>query len=294
VLRIIAAVVIGAAGADAAEINHYTSSENGFAVNSWIVPSNSGVIVIDTQFTVSDADNLAKVISESGQPLRAIIITHPHPDHYNGTCRLLELAHVPVYATSQTISGIKTNEAAKRAEWKPFYGAAYPDRTCLPDHPVTAGSTIAIDGLNFEFRDYGAGEAESETVIFAPSLKAAFTGDIIYNTVHPWLAEGRSDQWLSQLERLSEELPWGWQIFPGHGPAEGAAVIHTQYDYILAFRDLVAFWLSPQKLVYQAEAVFHFKNGHDVRLPYVNVLTLTPNHLIGDYRIYIDFPPQNT
>jgi glyoxylase-like metal-dependent hydrolase (beta-lactamase superfamily II) len=223
--------------ASAAEISRFVSSEKAFAVNSWLVPTRTGIVVIDTQFTVSAADQLLDAVKHTGRPLRAIIITHPHPDHFNGTCRLLGLAKVPVYATQATIEGVHATADAKRAQWKPAYGADYPDSTCAPDHTLAIGASWVIDGVTFEARDYGPGESLTESIVLAPTLHAAFVGDLIYNRVHPWLAEGRSGQWLTQLDRLPKEIPTDWTLYPGHGDSGGIAVIAAQRDYIRDFRE---------------------------------------------------------
>ena len=238
-------MLAGALPARAADIIRYASDEKGFAVNSWLVPTQTGLIVIDTQFTVSEAAKLVKAIEATGRPLEGIVVTHPHPDHYNGTCQLLELAKVPVYATQATIEGIHATAEAKRAQWKPVYGDDYPGRTCPPDHAVPASGKIQIGGLDLEFRDFGAGEASAESIVLTPALQAVFAGDLIYNGVHPWLAEGRSELWLAQLEQLSEELPSGWTLYPGHGPAGGAPSLMAQYDYILDFREAVRTRMTP-------------------------------------------------
>jgi glyoxylase-like metal-dependent hydrolase (beta-lactamase superfamily II) len=223
--------------ASAAEISRFVSGEKAFAVNSWLVPTRTGIVVIDTQFTVPAADQLLDAVKHTGKPLKAIIITHPHPDHFNGTCRLLRLAKVPVYATQPTIEGVHATAEAKRAQWKPAYGTDYPDSTCPPDHALAIGARWIIDGVTFEARDYGPGEALTNSIVLAPALHAAFVGDLIYNRVHPWLAEGRSVQWLAQLDRLQKEIPTDWTLYPGHGDSGGIAVIADQRGYIGDFRE---------------------------------------------------------
>lgn len=44
-------------------------------------------------------------------------------------------------------------------------------------------------------------------------------------------------------------------------------------------------------VVYQAEAVFHLRDGRDVSLPYVNVLRIDRSGLVSHYFIYIDLTP---
>jgi glyoxylase-like metal-dependent hydrolase (beta-lactamase superfamily II) len=245
---IVLAAVCCAADAQAAGIVRYVSDEKGFAVNSWLVPTATGLVVIDTQFTVSEAEKLAQAVVATGRPLSAIIVTHPHPDHFNGVCRLLQIARVPVYATRATIAGIHATADAKRAQWKPSYGSDYPDRTCEPDAVVESNAEIRIDGTMFQFQDFGPGEASDESIIVVPSLNAAFVGDLIYRNMHPWLAEGRSDLWLAQLDRLQTAIPQGATIYPGHGTAAGAAVIDDQRRYIEDFRRAVKSAIGPNGL----------------------------------------------
>jgi glyoxylase-like metal-dependent hydrolase (beta-lactamase superfamily II) len=212
------------------------------------MPTERGIVVIDTQFSVTEADKLVRAVIQTGRPLKAIIITHPHPDHYNGTCRLLQLARVPVYATQATIDGIRATAEAKRTQWKPTYGKDYPDTTCAPDHAVPIGGSVRVDGVEFQFHDYGPGEALGESITLAPALHAVFVGDLIYNQVHPWMAEGRSTQWLAQLDRLAKDIPANWIVYPGHGAAGGVEVIDAQRQYITQLRSATRAKLGPSGL----------------------------------------------
>jgi glyoxylase-like metal-dependent hydrolase (beta-lactamase superfamily II) len=232
----------------AADVVRFVSNEQGFAVNSWLVPTQHGIIVIDTQFTVTEADQLVKAVIQTGRPLEAIVITHPHPDHYNGTCRLLKLTRVPVYATQATIDGIRATAESKRRQWKPTYGRDYPNTTCAPDHVAPVGGSVSIDGLELQFRDYGPGEASEESIALAPALHAVFVGDLVYNEVHPWLAEGRSTQWLAQLDRLTKDTPADWTVYPGHGAADDTAVIDAERKYITELRAATWAKLGPSGL----------------------------------------------
>ncbi len=74
-----------------------------------------------------------------------------------------------------------------------------------------------------------------ESITLAPALHAAFVGDLIYNHVHPWLAEGRSTQWLSQLDRLTKDVPANWTVYPGHGPSVTSLSSTPQRRYVTDF-----------------------------------------------------------
>ena len=260
----------------AADVVRVVSSEQDFAVNSWLVPTSHGIVVIDTQFTVAEASKLVEAVAQTHRPLKAIIITHPHPDHYNGTCELLKVARVPVYATQATIDGIRATAESKRAQWKPAYGKDYPDTTCVPNHVVARSGSVRIDGLEFQFRDYGPGEALGESITLAPTLHAAFVGDIIYNHVHPWLAEGRSTPWLAQLDRLTGDIPADWIVYPGHGPSAGVAVIDAQRQYITDFRAEVQVQLGPSGLA--PDSIKRIAEGERSRHPGWPLETLIPTN----------------
>jgi glyoxylase-like metal-dependent hydrolase (beta-lactamase superfamily II) len=81
------------------KIHVYTAPADKFFVNSFLIETLTGVIVVDTQFLVSTAEALGARLDALGKPLAAVIITHPHPDHYNGLPVLMRnRAPVPVYA----------------------------------------------------------------------------------------------------------------------------------------------------------------------------------------------------
>ena len=50
-------------------------------------------------------------------------------------------------------------------------------------------------------------------------------------------------------------------------------------------------WQNGNVLAYEASAAFFLKDGRDITLPYVNVLTLTGDDRVNDYKIYIDLSP---
>ncbi len=65
-------------------VHRYFSRPEAFYVNSWIIEFNQGLVIIDSQFLISEAKGLVNKIREIGKPPIALLITHPHPDHYNG------------------------------------------------------------------------------------------------------------------------------------------------------------------------------------------------------------------
>jgi glyoxylase-like metal-dependent hydrolase (beta-lactamase superfamily II) len=218
----------------------YASPEEAFLVNSFLVDTDSGILLIDTQFLVSPAKTLREKLIQTQRPLKAVIISHPHPDHFGGTAIVLEgQATVPVYAVQATYDGIKATESGKREFWTPIYKAEYPPTTLLPNKIVRSGETLVIDGLQVIIDDLGAGESSDITVIWFPQNKQLIVSDLVYNRIHPWLAEGRSESWLKQLELVKQRYKDAQMVYAGHGAAGTLALLEEQAGYIRVFRDLV-------------------------------------------------------
>ena len=65
-------------------IQTYTASDPGFAVNSHLLMSENDAILVDAQFTRSEAKRVGDMVKTSGRNLKMIYVTHGHPDHYLG------------------------------------------------------------------------------------------------------------------------------------------------------------------------------------------------------------------
>src|SRR5499426_1092414 len=96
-------------------IHQVTASAQGLSVNCYLVEGQRGIVAIDSALTVSDSKALRAKVDALRKPLLAILLTHGHPDHYNGVFYLIEgrRAPVPVYATAAVSKVIHESDAAK-------------------------------------------------------------------------------------------------------------------------------------------------------------------------------------
>ena len=218
-------------------IHRFSAPPDKFFVNSFIVETDSGVVVIDTQFLVSTACELVAKVAAIGKPLEAVIVTHPHPDHYNGLPIVLERAgKVPVYATAPTIEGVRATQSEKRAAWTPVYGDDYPLQDAVPDHAVGPDARLTLAGTEFRLLDLGPGECADNTILHLPEADALIASDLIYNGCHPWLAEHRTAAWLRQLDEVEASFPHVGRVFAGHGAEGGVELFDVMRRYIAEFR----------------------------------------------------------
>lgn len=61
-----------------------SDAHDGFGVCSTLIMGEKEAILVDAQFTLSNAHRLVAELMESGRKLSKIFITHLHPDHFLG------------------------------------------------------------------------------------------------------------------------------------------------------------------------------------------------------------------
>jgi glyoxylase-like metal-dependent hydrolase (beta-lactamase superfamily II) len=140
-------------------IHTYRAAETGLYVNSYLVEGESGVVVVDTNLLVSDIAALRARLQALRKPLLAILVTHAHPDHFNGAHALVRDTEVPVYATAGVGRVITEIAEAKRAQWGPVYGAEWPAETYYPNTLLADGDRVEHGGLSFTARELGPAES---------------------------------------------------------------------------------------------------------------------------------------
>jgi glyoxylase-like metal-dependent hydrolase (beta-lactamase superfamily II) len=223
------------------KIHVHTSAPDKFYVNSFLVEGDKSAVLIDTQFVLSEIASVIAKLKALEKPLAAIFITHPHPDHYNGLHAVLnDFPGTPVYATHATRQGIEATAEPKRAYWTPLVGSDYPQSFTYPDHLMNHGDHVTIDGIEFAISDFGAAECSDNTAVLIPQADAVIISDLVYNRVHPWLAESRSGAWLAAIEAAKTNIGHARHYYAGHGASGGIEILDAQAAYIRDMREQVS------------------------------------------------------
>lgn len=209
----------------------YSASPEGFLSNSHLIVGETGVLLIDAQFSQTEAKKVAELINSTGKELTSILITHPHPDHYYGLELLgAEFSDAKIIGGPQTIEGVKNT--AKY--WTDSDGKPLP----LGKMKVLEGEGIKHEDLDITFRTFKNGESLENTVIYIPSSQTLLIGDLASNGVHMWVAENNIERWLEQLKEISSIGPVS-TVYPGHGEVGGPELLEQAQKYLIDFSETV-------------------------------------------------------
>jgi glyoxylase-like metal-dependent hydrolase (beta-lactamase superfamily II) len=142
-------------------------------------------------------------------------------------------------ATESVDTTFREIEPQDRELWQPRYGNEYPAEITFPTDRVAANGRVSLGSITLIAYDSGVGESPASTIWILDDERAAFVGDLVYNRVHPFLAEGRSGAWLNQLD-AARELLGDELLFVGHGAPGDSALLDYMAAYLLAYRSTVA------------------------------------------------------
>jgi glyoxylase-like metal-dependent hydrolase (beta-lactamase superfamily II) len=218
----------------------FNASENSFGVASVIITGKTDAVLIDAQFTLADAEQVAQEIKKSGKKLTAIYVSHTDPDFYFG----LEVfkkyfPEVTAYASPATVESIKATAQKKLDVWGERLGKAITSNIVLPQ--VLKGNSIDLEGQKLEI--VGLEEFPSKTFVWIPSIKAVVGGINVFGTTfNLWMADAQTPearkQWIAVLDKIEALHPS--IVIPAHAnsnsPFDISAVKHTK-SYIQFYEE---------------------------------------------------------
>jgi glyoxylase-like metal-dependent hydrolase (beta-lactamase superfamily II) len=245
------------------------STENeGFNSNAGFVVTDEGVVVIDALGTPALGEALLKAIrTVTPKPIRRVIVTHYHADHFYGL-KPLKDAGAEVWAQRLAIEYLESGWAERRVTQRsrdifPWVDGSMP--IVRADHWVDAEDSFRLGGVRFDLHHMGPAHSPEDLIVVVPSEGVIFVGDILFAGRIPFVGEADSKRWLERIERLLAMKPR--LMVTGHGevsrdPAKDLALTR---DYLVFLRQ--AMGKAVEDFVPFEEAYAKTDWGRFARLP---------------------------
>jgi cyclase len=215
--------------------------------NAGLVAGEGTSLLVDTLFDLRLTREMLDAMRSvtNTRPIDTLVNTHANGDHCFGNELVPERAEI--YATVAAAVEMREVPAARLAalkeseddELREFAQYAFGDFELgdvtgrMPDRTFHDLLTLSVGGRNVEVRDLGPAHTASDSIVYVPEARTAFTGDLVFVQGTPIAWAGPISNWLSACDHLCEldvDL-----VIPGHGPVtdkEGVRSIHRYLSYV--------------------------------------------------------------
>ena len=213
------------------KIQNFLAKPEHFGVTSTLIEGDKEVLLVNAQFSKSEALRIAADILDSGKTLKTIFVSYGDPDFYFGLDVFKQyFPNVQIIATPETVKHIQDTQALKVAYWGPKMGANAPSQIIVLQ--AYTAKTLKFENENIEIK--GKNEL---TYLWIPSAKAVVGGIPVSSGIHLWMADTPTtkdrNEVVQALESIKSLKPN--VVVPAHmkaSAAEGLNAVNFSIDYL--------------------------------------------------------------
>lgn len=235
-----------------------SSSNQNFISNAGFVVTPGGVVVVDALGSPILAKKLISEIKKvSNQKIVAVIVSHYHADHVYGLQEFKKIG-AKIYAQGEGRNYLSSETAkqrliASRVDFAPWVNEA--TRLIAADVWIDKSFTLKVGGVDFFISRVGPAHAPEDLMVYVPSERVLFAGDLVFRGRIPFVGNADSKGWLlalDEIERLNPQI-----VIPGHGafsskPREDIAFTRGYLRYLRESMATAARNLDPFEPAYQS------------------------------------------
>lgn len=169
----------------------HSSSEKGLSSVTTLIVGDKIAVLIDPPFLIPDANSVVQWIKKTTDlPLKAVFVTHHHPDHYFSANPILDAyPDAVLYAAPYVCAGIDREYDEKVEYWPTVVGKEnVPEK---PRKPTPFGySFFEMDGnpsSPIVLLGPVQGDSVDHTLFWLPQERVVICGDAVYaRSTHAW------------------------------------------------------------------------------------------------------------
>lgn len=201
-------------------------SENAYAYtaegdpNSGVVIGDDGVMVIDAQATPAMAEDvIGHIRTVTDKPIKYVVLSHYHAVRVLGASAYRAREIIASQATYEMIRERGKEDMASEIGRFPrlFRGAEAIPGLTWPTMTFDRELTLWMGSLEVRLIHVGAGHTRGDTIVWLPSQKVLFSGDLVEFNAGIYTGDAHLQEWPASLEKLLVLRPE--KLVPGRGPA---------------------------------------------------------------------------
>ena len=234
-----------------------SSTNQNFISNAGFVVTSKGVVVVDALGSPILAQKLiAEIKKVTNQPIVALIVSHYHADHIYGLQEFKKIG-VKIYAQGEGRNYLSSETAkqrliASRIDFAPWVNAS--TQLIAADVWIDKQTKLNIGGIEFLVSRVGPAHAPEDLMVYVPSEKVLFAGDLVFRGRIPFVGNADSKGWLTALDAIEELQPQ--IVIPGHGaystnPREDIIFTRNYLNYLRESMSKAAINLDPFEEAYR-------------------------------------------
>lgn len=234
-----------------------SSKNQNFISNAGFVITPGGVVVVDALGSPILAQKLIKEIKKlTSQKIVAVIVTHYHADHVYGLQEFKKIG-AKIYAQGEGRNYLASETAKQRLIASRVDFAPWVDQSTHlqpADIWIDQDYKLTVGGVDFLISRVGPAHSPEDLLIFVPSEKALFVGDLVFRGRIPYVGNADSKGWLHALDKFEEYKPT--VVIPGHGavsvnPSEDIRFTRDYLKYLREAMTKAAVNMDPFEEAYQ-------------------------------------------
>jgi cyclase len=202
--------------------------DDGAVGNAGFVVGSDAVLVVDGFASPSAAAKLLAAIRErTPLPVRFLVATHHHLDHWGGASVFAQAGGVVVAQENARESMLARAQQLESRDAQRVLLA-------LPSLTYRDALTIWLGDRRVDVFTK-PGHTSGDSLVSVPDANVLFGGDLLQNRTLPNLRDADTEAWIRTLDELAVRFPSA-VLIPGHGPVARPLDMRALRDYLSTLR----------------------------------------------------------